>query len=72
MNNQAIFKLILSEDSNVVQWLEVCKEINHYIIILVFLVTVPVVFFLKYVLYNLVTKHLNSREAGHLAVSSEQ
>lgn len=43
MNNQAIFKLILSEDPNVVQWLEVCKGINH--IIWVLLVTVPVVFF---------------------------
>lgn len=60
MNIQSIFKLILSEDPKVVQWLEVDKEINHYII-QISLVTVTV-FFEKYVLYNLVTKHLNSTE----------
>lgn len=54
------------------QWLEVSEEINHYIIYIL-LVTVTVVFFkVCFIQLSHKTFKLNRRQAGHLAVSSEQ
>lgn len=53
------------------QWLEVSEEINHYIIYIL-LVTVTVFFKVCFIQLSHKTFKLNRRQAGHLAVSSEQ